>query len=277
MRNHFLRAGGIPSSTDTVTMVSGSPFTYNVDNDPVLNGAFSFTLANVPTVPKAGKRMAIIHCSFRLAGNGTYAAFGNWFKPSNQNGSATVTLAGSTPTYKAVARTNYNGTAFYFLRDDLNTSGSDSNITFSFDNSNYSGPNLDGGAAVTIWIFDYVETFLNAWNHPDSNDDTPTSYTLNVNPPGSGSGWTHSFKAVSAVASNPTAGISYTKGTGETDSTYSSALEVDIGSSELIDCSYAFLDTGSPTNITGTVSIDSGSLNNGLGHMTTFTRFKPSS
>ena len=63
MRNHFLRAGGIPSSgggggggsSDTVTLATGSPFTKLVQintgaGDTALNHTFSFDLEDVPTV-----------------------------------------------------------------------------------------------------------------------------------------------------------------------------------------------------------------------------------
>ena len=283
MRNHFLRAGGIPSSTDTVTMVSGSPFTtsYQVsDSTDNLDGSFTFTLANVPTVPKAGKRVAIIHFSYRIGDGDAYANYDNWFKPSNQSGSATFTLGGSTPTFRAVGRSRYNSVAVYSMTADLNTSGSDSNVTFSWDNTSFS-PSLNfwGGYAVAVWIFDYVDTYAILTESEDSDDNTPTSWTLNRSPGGSGSDWTKTLKAVTAVASNPSTGISFTKGSGETDTTYTTAIETDIGSSELVETNYAFLDTGSPTNMTGTASVTFSSPNNddGIGVAASHIRFKPTS
>jgi hypothetical protein len=287
MRNHFLRAGGIPSGTDTVTMVSGSPFTTSVgwgDSGDDVDGAFTFTLANVPTVPKAGKRVAIIHFCYRIVGTGNasaapYLNYTNWFKPSNQSGSATFTLGGSTPTLLSSARTAFNAAAMYHLTADLNTSGSDSNVTFSWDNTSYSPAVADvGGYAVVVWIFDYVETMSIGQSDTDSDDDTPTSWTLGLAPGGSGSGWTKTFKAVTTVASNPATAISFTKGSGETDTTYTTAIDTDIGTNERVETNYAFLDTGSPTNMTGTSSVTFSSPNDdGIGVAASHVRFKPSS
>ena len=291
MRNHFLRAGGVPSSggggsPDTVTLATGSPFTKLLQIttvDDSLDHAFSFDLENVPTVPKAGKRVSIIHFVYRLTGGTVPAAnYTNWFKPSNQSGSAAFTIGGATPTLVGSHYSAYNGVATYNLTSDLNTSGSDADVSFSWDNSSYSsvsGLGGHGGYAVLVWIFDYVETMSPHTRHGYTNTgSTVTSFSVDEAVGGTGSGWTASFKAITGVASNPGNNVNphWTKNSADT-STYTVALEGDNGTNETSETSYAFESTGSPSNIKGSMGLDSGNAGNGIGGITTHVRFKPSS
>ena len=292
MRNHFLRAGGVPSSggggsPDTVTLATGSPFTKLLQIttvDDSLDHAFSFDLEDVPTVPKAGKRVSIIHFVFRLTGGGTVANYTNWFKPSNQSGSAAFTIGGATPTLVGSHYSKYNGVATYNLTSDLNTSGSDADVSFSWNNSSFSPSgsaslNGTGGYAVLVWIFDYVETMSPHTLEGETNtDNTVNSISIDQATTGTGSGWTASFKALTGVASNPGNDVNphWTKDSADT-STYTIGLEGDNGSNEVSETSYSFASTGSPSNIKGTMGLDSGSANDGLAAITTNVRFKPSS
>ena len=299
MRNHFLRAGGIPSSggggggsSDTVTLATGSPFTKLVQintgaGDTALNHTFSFDLEDVPTVPKAGKRVSIIHFVFRLAGNNTIANYTNWFKPSNQSGSAAFTIGGATPTLVGSHYSKFNGVATYNLTSDLNTSGSDADVSFSWNNSSFSPSgtgscNGDGGYAVLVWIFDYVETMSPHTQYGYTNTgSTVTSFTVDEAVGGTGSGWTASFKALTGVSSNPNNDVNphWTKDSADT-STYTVGLEGDNGTNEVSETSYSFSATGSPSNIKGTMGLDSGGVSThyaGLAVITTNVRFKPSS
>ena len=290
MRNHFLRAGGIPSSGgsyDTVTLATGSPFTKLVQITQAsdsLDHIFSFDLEDVPTVPKAGKRVSIIHFVYRLIGNNTVANYTNWFKPSNQSGSAAFTIGGATPTLVGSHYSTYNGVATYNLTSDLNTSGSDADVSFSWNNSSYSmlgsGSFVGaGGYAVLVWIFDYVETMSPHTLEGETNtDNTVNSISIDQATTGTGSGWTASFKAITGVASNPNDGVNphWTKDSADT-STYTVGLEGDNGTDETSETSYSFASTGSPSNIKGTMGLDSGSAATGLAAITTNVRFKPSS
>ena len=293
MRNHFLRAGGVPSggSSDTVTLATGSPFTKLVQintgaGDTALNHTFSFDLEDVPTVPKAGKRVSIIHFVFRLVGANTIANYTNWFKPSNQSGSAAFTIGGATPTLVGSHYTKYNGVATYNLTSDLNTSGSDADVSFSWNNSSFSPSGTgsfqgDGGYAVLVWIFDYVETMSTHTLEGETNTDNTTSISIDQAVTGTGSGWTASFKAITGVASNPNDGVNphWTKDSADT-STYTVGLEGDNGTDEVSETSYSFAATGSPSNIKGTMELDSGGVKSGyagLAAITTNVRFKPSS
>ena len=267
-------------SYDTVTLSK----TYGVveyDAGNLLHGEYSENLTNFPTVPKAGKRVIYIHFTYRLTNYG-YDNYDDWFKISGAGGSATFTIGGQTPTLLEVGRSKFNATASYVLEADLNTSGSNSTVTFDWDNTSYiSDPAVSdpGGAAIALYVFDYVESY--AANHESEDDDTngttTTSY-LNLAPGGTGDGWTATAKLVTGVASNPDEGVNphWTKGSGETDSTYTVLNEGDNGTKEVTESSYAFFQSGTPTNMTGRIGLDSGSASAGVGIIATHIRFKPS-
>ena len=169
------------------------------------------------------------------------------------------------------------------MKADLNTSGSDADVSFSWDNRSFSHSgsgtlNGTGGYAVLVWIFDYVETMSPHTLEGETNTDNTTSIDIDQAVTGTGSGWTASFKAITGVASNPNNDVNphWTKDSADT-STYTVGLEGDNGTDETSETSYSFASTGSPSNIKGTMGLDSGSAATGLAAITTNVRFKPSS
>ena len=274
--------GGAPSY-HTVTDVDR--WYYLTDSSSV-DGVISRTLSNVPTVPVSGKRFYFISFTYRLVGGQpeSYNNAENWFKPSNQGGVATVTLNGHTPTYHSVSKSKYNQTCFYYGQNDLNSSGSPANVSFVFNNTSTDttngNSNPQGGYQYVIWVFDYVESVaVSSASVFNSDTVSPTTQgPFNVAAAGAGTGWTAAAKFVNGVASNPTSGInpSWTKGTGETDTTYTTVQEGDNGSNEVAETSYSFFQTNAPTNITGTMGFDPNpGLPDGLGAMAAIVRFKP--
>ena len=273
--------GGAPSY-HTVTDVNR--WYYLTDNSSV-DGVFAQLLSNVPTVPVSGKRFYFISLTYRLVGGQpeSYDNAENWFKPSNQGGVATVTLGGHTPTYHSVSKSNYNQTCFYYGQNDLNTSGSPANVTFGFSNTSTDttngNSNPQGGYQYVIWVFDYVESVAvsSASVFNSSNSSPTTQGPFNVAAAGAGTGWTAAAKFVNGVASNPNNNVnpSWTKGTGETDTTYTTVQEGDNGTNEVAETSYSFFQTAMPTNITGTMTLATTVPSDGLGAMATIVRFKP--
>ena len=275
------------TSYDTVTLASGSPFTEinqitSAGEGLGVDDSFSFNFANVPTVAKAGKRVSIIHFIFRMAGNNTIANWTNYFKPSNQSGSAAFTLGGSTPTLVDSFYSQYNGVASYYLIDDLNTSGSNASVTFSWNNTSFTDSGSGsrwgtGGYAVVLWVIDYIQTINITPLGYNGTDNTVNSINFDGSYGGTGSGWTAALKAITGVASNPPANVNplWTKDSADT-STYTVALEGDNGSDEVSETSYSFESTGTPSNIKGSMGLDSGSATAGLGALSSFVRFKPS-
>ena len=170
--------GGAPSY-NTVSVTNS----WNVINATVdINGTFSQSLSGCTSVPESGKRVYFIHMCYRLTGSGSYANYEDFFKPSGQGGNATVTLAGHTPTYQACAKTSYNAVALYTGTADLNTSGSNQSITFSFNNSGYDGN--AGGWALSIMTYDYVDEAAQNTQVINSNSEgATTAGPLNVSPP----------------------------------------------------------------------------------------------
>jgi len=106
----------------------------------------------------------------------------------------------------------------------------------------------------------------------------PSSNFFDQATTGTGSGWTASFKAITGVASNPDDDVNplWTKDSADT-STYTVSLEGDNGTKETSETSYSFASTGSPSNIKGSMGLDSGDVGDGIGVITTNVRFKPSS
>lgn len=277
------------TTPDTVTLASGSPFTkiHQVEDNPEGDHDFTFDFENIPTVPKAGKRISIIHFIYRLTGGLTITNYTDWFKPSNQSGSAAFTIGGATPTLIGSHYSKFNGVATYYLIDDLNTSGSNADVTFSWDNTSFSPTgsgsfNDPGGYAVSLWIFDYAQTMSGPTDYGSTNtDSTITSINVDQAVGGTGSGWTASFKAITGVASNPNDNVNpnWVKDSADT-STYTVSIEGDNGSNETSETRYAFESTGSPSNIKGVMGLDAGGASQnyaGLGVITTNVRFKPSS
>ena len=265
--------GGGGPSYNTVSLTN-SWAVMNDNGD--LNGTFSQGLGNCTSVPESGKRVYFIHMCYRLTGSGSYANYEDFFKPSGQGGNATITLAGHTPTYQACAKTSYNAVALYTGTADLNTSGSNQSITFSFNNSGYDGN--AGGWAISINTYDYVDECVFNWQVISSDAaGASTAGPLNVAPAGSGTGWDFSTKLVTGVASNPPDDVnpSWTKGSGESDTTYYLLQEGDNGTNEVNQYTRSQLQAGTLSNITGTMGLDSGSATNGLGVLGTHIRFKP--
>ena len=262
--------GGGGPSYNTVN-VTNSWSTINATTS--INGTFSQGLGSCSSVPESGKRVYFIHMCFRLTGSESYDDYEDFFKPSGQGGNATVTLAGHTPTYQACAKTSYNAVAFYTGTADLNTSGSNQTINFSFSNP---ASNADGGWAISINIYDHVDEFAQNTQVINSDADISTAGPLNVAPPGSGGGWDFSTKFVTGVASNPANDVnpSWTKGSGESDTTYLLRQEGDNGTNEVNQTSLAH-QAGTLSNITGTMGLDSGSATNGVGVLGAYARFKP--
>jgi len=264
--------GGAPSY-NSISVTNS----WNVINDDAnTNGVFSQGLAACTTVPEAGKRLYLIHMCYRLIGSESYTNYEDFFKPSGQGGNATVTLAGHTPTYQACAKTAYNAVALYTGMADLNTSGSSQSITFSFNNSGYDGN--AGGWALSIMTYDYVDEAAWNWEVVNSNTEgATTAGPLNVSPPGSGTGWQFSTKLVTGVASNPGDDVnpSWTKGSGESDTTYYLLQEGDNGTNEVNQSIRSQVQPADLSNITGTMGLDSGSATTGVGVMGTHIRFKP--
>ena len=239
---------------------------------------FTETFTNCATVPLSGKRFYMINMSYRLVSGESFANAASFFKLSGQGGSATVSLGGHTPTYQTVAKTGYNMSALYTGFADLNSSGSDANLIFNFNNSGVDTP--DGGYALAIWIFDYVEEadFNTQVISNDENANNTSAGPVNVAPGGTGTGWTASFKFVTGVASNPNNNVnpSWSKGSGETDTNYFMLQEGDNGTNEVTETSDAFYpNNGNLSNITGTMGLDSGDANDGLGILAVHARFKP--
>tara|TARA_B100000427_G_scaffold112254_1_gene93080 strand:+ start:2529 stop:3638 length:1110 start_codon:yes stop_codon:yes gene_type:complete len=278
-------SGGGAPSYHTVTDVDR--WYYLTDSSDV-DGVFSRTLSNVPTVPVSGKRFYFISLTYRLVGGQpeSYNNAENWFKPSNQGGVATVTLNGHTPTYHSVSKSKYNQTCFYYGQNDLNSSGSPANVTFAFSNTSTDttngNSNPQGGYQYVIWVFDYVESVAvssaSVFNS-DTEGSPTTQGPFNVAAAGAGTGWTAAAKFVNGVSSNPNDNVnpSWTKGTGETDTTYTTVQEGDNGTNEVAETSYSFFQTNAPTNITGTMGFDPNPGNDfdGLGAMAAIVRFKP--
>ena len=264
--------GGAPSY-NTVSVTNS----WNVINDnPNTNGVFSRSLSACTTVPESGKRVYLIHMCYRLIGVESYGNYEDFFKPSGQGGNATITLAGHTPTYQACAKTSYNGVALYTGTADLNTSGSNQSITFSFNNSGYDGN--AGGWAISINTYDYVDECVFNWQVISSDAaGASTAGPLNVAPAGSGTGWDFSTKLVTGVASNPGDDVnpSWTKGSGESDTTYYLLQEGDNGTNEVNQSTRSQVQAGTLSNITGTMGLDSGNAGNGVGVLGTHIRFKP--
>jgi len=275
----WLEGGGAPSY-DTVT--NSNSWSTLTDSGSV-DGTLSQNLLNCTTVPKSGKRVYFILFTYRLTGTEAYADYEDYFKPSGQGGGASVLLSGHTPTYIACAKTQYNATALYAGTSDLNTSGSNQTITFVFDDNNQipGGANNPGGWAVSIRVFDYVEEFAQNTQVLNANSAISTNGPVNVAPGGTGSGWTSSFKYIGGVASNPGNDVNplYTAGTGENADTtpYVVQQSGDNGSNEVTQTSAAFKQNGQLSNITGTMGLDSGQADTGLGIIATHVRFKPSS
>jgi hypothetical protein len=243
--------------------------------DTNTDGVFTQGLSACTTVPESGKRVYFIHMCYRLTGSESYTDYEDFFKPSGQGGNATVTLAGHTPTYQACAKTAYNAVALYTGTADLNTSGSSQSITFSFNNSGES--DAAGGWALSIMTYDYVDEFAQNTAVINSNTEgATTAGPLNVSPPGAGTGWQFSTKLVTGVASNPPDNVnpSWTKGSGESDTTYSILQEGDNGTNEVNQTSRSQVQPADLSNITGTMGLDSGSANTGVGVMGTYIRFK---
>ena len=266
-------AGGGAPSYNTVSLTNS----WAVMNDTVdINGTFSQNLGACTTVPEFGKRVYFIHMCYRLTGSESYANYENFFKPSGQGGSATITLAGHTPTYQACAKTGYNAVALYTGVSNLNTSGSNQTITFSFNNSGYTAN--AGGWAIAITTYDYVEESAFNWQVINSNTEgASTAGPLNIAPAGSGTGWDFSTKLVTGVASNPPDNVnpSWTKGSGESDTTYYLLQEGDNGTNEVNQSIRSQVQAGTLSNITGTMGLDSGTANTGVGVLGTYIRFKP--
>ena len=276
-------SGGGAPSYHTVTDVNRW---YFLTDNANINGAFSNNLLDVPTVPVSGKRFYFISFTYRLIGNQptSYDNAENWFKPSNQGGIATVTLNGHTPTYHSVSKSKYNQTCFYYGQNDLNSSGSPANVTFAFSNTSTDttngNSNPQGGYQYVIWVFDYVESVaVSSASVFNSDTGSPaTQGPFNVAAAGAGTGWTAAAKFVNGVASNPNDNVnpSWTKGTGETDTTYTTVQEGDNGTNEVAETSYSFFQTNAPTNITGTMGFDPNpGAWDGLGAMAAIVRFKP--
>ncbi len=264
--------GGGGSSMNNISVTNS----WNVINaDTNTDGVFSQSLSACTTVPESGKRVYFIHMCYRLTGSESYTDYEDFFKPSGQGGNATVTLAGHTPTYQACAKTSYNAVALYTGTADLNTSGINQSITFSFNNSGES--DAAGGWALSIMTYDYVDEFALNTQVINSDADISTAGPLNVAPPGSGGGWHFSTKLVTGVASNPADDVnpSWTKGSGESDTTYSVLQEGDNGTNEVNQTSRSQVHPTDLSNITGTMGLDSGNATNGVGVMGVYTRFKP--
>lgn len=248
-----------------------------------INGDWSVNVSNISSVPRAGKRVYLMGTTYRLTDSSAYAdEYPNWFIPSNQTGgTATVTIGlnSDIPTVVGgVGRSAYNGTTFWWGRDDLNSSGSNQTIQIAFDNTaaGYTDP---GGFAITLYIFDYVEDFNFNWQSKSNNTTLAETNALDIAPGGTGSGWTSTFKVTSGVNSNTTGGSnpSYTKGAGETDTTYTTQLSGDIGTSERIRYQYEWLASdGEASNMTGKWGVSSGTNNDGIGGIAAHARFRPS-
>ena len=264
--------GGAPSY-NTISVTNS----WNVINsDTNTDGVFSQGLASCTTVPESGKRVYIIHMCYRLTGSESYTDYEDFFKPSGQGGNATITLGGHTPTYQACAKTGYNAVALYTGTADLNTSGSSQSITFSFNNTSL-GSTAAGGWALSVMTYDYVDQFAQNTQVINSNaEGATTAGPLNVSPPGSGTGWDFSTKLVTGVASNPPDDVNplWTKGSGESDTTYSVLQDGDNGTNEVSETSRAH-QAGTLSNITGTMGLDSGGASTGVGALGTYIRFKP--
>ena len=244
--------GGAPSY-NTISVTNS----WNVINDDAnTNGVFSQGLAACTTVPEAGKRLYLIHMCYRLTGSNSYTDYEDFFKPSGQGGNATVTLAGHTPTYQACAKTSYNAVALYTGTADLNTSGSNQTITFSFNNSGES--DAAGGWALSIMTYDYVDEAAWNWHVINSDATTGTAGPVNVAPGGTGTGWQFSTKLVTGVASNPADDVnpSWIKGSGESDTTYSVLQDGDNGTNEVSETSRSQVHPADLSNITGTMDLD---------------------
>ena len=245
-----------------------------------VNSDFTLTLNGCPTVPRPGRRFVLIHFNYRLGGSDGYNAYNTWFKPSGQSGSATFTIGGVTPTYKARGRTTINGVGIYTMRADLNTSGSDSSITFDWDNTGFDTTGLTsfsagGGYGFTIWVFDYAEEVAESHAENESTGSYTGMTGFNTAPPGTGVGWTASHKAVSGYSTNSSSG---TLNWDPSDSsTYTITNDADIGTSEDIETSYSFEQTASPSNLQGDMDVSSGVATNGVAASLSFLRFRPSS
>jgi hypothetical protein len=265
---------GLP---DTVALAGSSGYWSYATNSTSVNSDFTLSLSNVPTVPRAGKRVVLIHFSYRLTGSDAYDAYNTWFKPSGQSGSATITLGGVTPTFYTWGRTLYNGTGIYIMRTNLNTSGSNASVSFDFDNTSFDTSGLSdftapGGYGFTIWIFDYVEDYWVSAHGYNSNSSSSGQSGLNDAPPGSGSGFTASHKAITGHSSNSNA-LNWDP---SDSSTYTTTLDTDIGTNERIETSYSFETTASPSNLSGDMDVSSGSASGGVSTALSFLRFKPS-
>jgi len=263
-------AGGGGASYHTVNRAES----YGVINSSTsVDGVFTETFTNCATVPLSGKRYYMINLSYRLVSGDSFANAASFFQ------TATVSLANHTPTYQTVAKTGYNMSALYTGFADLNSSGSDANIVFSFNNSGFDSP--DGGYALAIWIFDYVEEadFNTQVISNDENANNNSAGPVNVAPGGTGTGWTASFKFVTGVASNPPDNDNplWTKGSGESDTTYILLQEGDHGTNEVSETSDAFYqNNGNLSNITGTMTLDDNQYaSDGLGILAVHARFKP--
>jgi len=266
----LITSKGLP---DTVTQ-SGVYSTSS--NSTSLNSVFSVNLTNVTTVPRAGKRLSLIHLSYRLTGTDAFSAYDDWFKPSGQGGSATFTLGGVTPTYRTRGNTTANGTAIYTLGHDLNTSGSNATVALSWNNSSYDTSGLSsfsapGGYGVTVWIFDYVESYSIAWAGYQNNSNISAMNGFNTAPP-SASNTTASHKAITGFSTNSNA-LNWDPADG---STYTTTNDTDIGTNEMIETSYAFEATASPSNLQGDMDVSSGSASGGVTAALSFLRFIPS-
>ncbi len=244
-----------------------------IDDNTSTDAIFSETLTNCATVPVSGKRYYMINLTYRLTSGDSFDNAASFFQ------TATVSLGGHTPTYQTVAKTGYNMSALYTGFADLNSSGSDANVTFSFNNSGFDS--AAGGYALAIWIFDYVEEadFNTQVISNDEDSNNNSAGPVNVAPGGTGTGWTASFKFVTGVASNPpdNDNPSWTKGSGESDTNYILLQEGDNGTNEVTETSDAFYqNNGNLSNITGLMTLDdNSSASDGLGILAVHARFKP--
>ena len=264
---------GLP---DTVTLSRSSYFA----TSNAANADFNQDITNVPTVPRSGKRIVLIHLTYRLIGSDAWSVYPTWFKPSGQGGSATFTIGGITPTFRDHGRTLYNGSAIYTMRADLNTSGSNATVSLDFDNTSFDTSGLTdfsatGGYGFNVWIFDYVQSYwYNILGNDGDGDPAYTGMSVNVAPPGTGSDFTASFKAVTGFSSNSNT-LNWVKDSADT-STYTKTIDWDIGTNEHVETSHSFETTSSPSNLKGAISTSSGTAISGVAANYSFLRFIPS-